>query len=115
MVVYGNTNLLVVQPWTVFSPQPPVQSHGADRPPALVQAAAGFLQGVALRLTAASGIFIPQQNVTETEHRRYALCVLLDVPLQLLDTHREREERMESTLLKFNTRPTLSKYHKVKQ
>lgn len=73
-----------------FLPEPPLQSHGTDGPPPLVQAAAGLLQRVALRLDAARSIFVPQQNVTQTEHRRYALRVLLDVPLQLLDGNQDR-------------------------
>ena len=73
-----------------FLPEPPVQSHGTDGPPALVQAVAGLLQGIALRLSAAGSIFIAQQNIAQTEHRRDALRVLLDVPLQLLDGHQDR-------------------------
>ncbi|KAF3850138.1 hypothetical protein F7725_019857 [Dissostichus mawsoni] len=46
-----------------------------------------YNDGVALRLVAPGSVLVPQQNVTQTEHRRYALRVLLDVPLQLLHTH----------------------------
>lgn len=75
----------------MFLPTPPVQSHGTDGPPALVQDAAGLLQGVALHLGTTSRVFIPKQDVTQIEHRRDALCVLLDVPLQLLDRHSDRD------------------------
>lgn len=75
----------------MFLPKPPVQSHGTDGPPALVQDAAGLLQGVTMHLSATSCVFIPKQDVTQIEHRRDALCVLLDVPLQLLDRHGDRD------------------------
>lgn len=75
-----------------FLPEPPVQSHGTDGPPALVQAAAGLLQGVALRLRATGSIFVSQQDIAQTENRRYAHRILLNVPLQLLDRHTDGHE-----------------------
>lgn len=65
------------------SPHPPLHGHGADVPPAPVQAAGGLLDRVALRV-AAAGIGIVEQDVTKRQHRRHALRALLDVPLQIL-------------------------------
>lgn len=65
------------------SPHPSLHRHGADVPPAAVQAAGGLLDGVALRV-AAAGVGIVEQDVTQRQHRGHALAVLLDVPLQIL-------------------------------
>ena len=65
---------------------PPLHGHGTDVPPAAVQAAAGLLDGVALCVTP-TGVCIVEQHVTQGQHRRHPLCVLLNVPLQVLHTH----------------------------
>lgn len=65
------------------SPHPPLHGHGTDVPPAAVQAASGLLDGVVLRV-AAAGVGIVEQDVTQRQHRRHALRVLLNVPLQIL-------------------------------
>lgn len=65
------------------SPHPPLQGHGADVPPPPVQTVAGLLDGVALRVATAR-VGIMEQDIAEREHRRHALGVLLDVPLQVL-------------------------------
>ncbi len=67
-------------------PLPPLQRHGADISPALVQALRGLLDGVILSI-AAAGILIAQKHVTQGEHRRHFLGVLLDVTLQVLNMH----------------------------
>ncbi len=67
------------------SPHPPLHGHGTDVPPASVQAAGGLLDRVVLGV-AAAGIGIVEQDVTKRQHRRHALRVLLDVPLQILIT-----------------------------
>lgn len=78
-----------------FPPEPPVQRQRTDGPPALIQAAAGLLHGVALQLGAAGRVLIAEQHVTQAEHRLYALRVLLDVPLQLLDRHADTSQRKQ--------------------
>lgn len=65
------------------SPHPPLHGHGTDVPPTAVQAAGRLLDGVVLRV-AAAGVGIVEQDVAERQHRRHALRVLLDVPLQIL-------------------------------
>lgn len=94
----------------------PVQSQSTDGSPALVQAAAGLLQGVALRLSPTSSIFVPQQNIAQTQHRRYALCVLLDISLQFLDGHKDRrEDRHRSSSKLFDDLLNISpEMHRVK-
>lgn len=69
--------------FTKPSPYPPLQGHGADVPPPPVQTVAGLLDGVALRVATAC-VGIVEQDIAEREHRRHALGVLLDVPLQVL-------------------------------
>lgn len=68
-------------------PELPVERHGADGPPPLVQAAAGLLQRVTLGLGEARRVLVLQQYVAQAEDGSHALRVLLDVPLQLLDGH----------------------------
>lgn len=75
----------------MLQPEPSVQSQSTDSPPSLVQAAAGFLQGVALCLWATCSILILQQNVAQAEDRCYTFCVLLHVPLQVLFKCRNRD------------------------
>lgn len=81
----GSCDVILCGFW--FLHEPPVQGYGTDGPPALVQAAAGLLQGVTLHLSATGSIFIPKQDVAQTEHGRYSFRMLLDVLLQLLDRH----------------------------
>ena len=71
----------------VCSPHPPLHGHGADVPPSAVEAARRLLDGVVLRV-AATGVGVVEQNVTERENRRHAVCVLLDVPLETLQVRR---------------------------
>lgn len=68
------------------TPHSPLRGQGADVSPAAVQAACGLLDGVVFDV-AAAGVGVVQQHVAQCEHRRHALCVLLDVLLQLLDDH----------------------------
>lgn len=51
----------------------------------MVQTVSGLLDGVVFTVDAAD-IIILQQHVTQSEDRCNALCVLLNVPLQLLST-----------------------------
>lgn len=71
------------------SPHPPLHRHGTDVPPATVQTAGGLLDRVILRV-ATTGVSIVEQDVTQRQHRRHALCVLLDVPLQILQVKQHR-------------------------
>lgn len=83
--------------FTRRSPHPPLQGHVADVPPPPVQAVAGLLDGVALRVAAAR-VAIVEQDIAESEHRRDALAVLLDVPLQILQ-HTEHGVPLVDALL----------------
>lgn len=77
----------------LFPPEPPVQRQSTDGPPALIQAAAGLLHRVALRLGAAGRVLIAEQHLAQAEHRLYAPRVLLDVSLQLLDRNTDTSQR----------------------
>jgi len=72
------------------SPHPPLHGHGADVPPAPLQAAHGLHDGVVLSVVAvgvsvvAVGVGVVQQDVAERQHGGHGLRVLLDVPLELL-------------------------------
>lgn len=52
----------------MFLPESTVQSQRTDGPPALVQAVAGFLQGVMLCPRSCGCIFVLLQQAAETEH-----------------------------------------------
>lgn len=73
-------------------PHPPLHRHGTDVLPAPVQTPGGLLDGVALRVAAAS-VGIVEQNITERQHRRHALGVLLDVSLQILQDRQHGNKR----------------------
>ena len=68
---------------------PPLHGHGADVPPAPVQAPGGLLDGVALGLVGA-GIRVMQEDVTDVKHRLHPCAVLLNVSLQVLQQQERR-------------------------
>lgn len=68
--------------------EPPLHGHGADVPPASVQPPGGLLDGVALCLRG-TRVAVVQQDLAQVQHRRHACAVLLDVPLQILETKKD--------------------------
>ena len=72
---------------------PPLHGHGADVPPAPVQAPGGLLDGVALGLVG-TGIRVVQEDVTDVKHRLHPCAVLLNVSLQVLQ-QQERKRHCE--------------------
>lgn len=69
--------------WCQGAPDPALHGHGTNVPPAAVQAAGGLFDGGHLRVVS-TGISIMEQEVAERQHRHHALCVLLNVLLQVL-------------------------------
>lgn len=74
--------------WSLL--HPPLHGHGANVPPAPVQAPGGLLDGVALSLVG-TGIGVVQEDVADVKHRLHPCTVLFYVSLQVLQRWESRK------------------------